>query len=263
MTQPPIDGEFVETHLARVEAIPAPVTVFGTDDPAAIMQRVVAIATPLAEFIKAKKMSKPLGRGRPGEPPREYVMIEGWSFMGAMLGIAPITREVHEMLDAVTGEVRGFEARVELVTRDGSIVGGGIGECSWSERNWSDRDPYAVKSMAQTRATGKAYRLALGFVMSAAGFEATPAEEMPDDLPSRDVNDDRTTRPMTPRKPVAGSVDAPEGTFTNLGQLLTWALQAHGLSRSQVLEMLTDGDTEITDFDLARKAIEEKLGVPQ
>ena len=32
--------------------------------------------------------------------------------------------------------------------------------------------------MAQTRAEGKAYRLLLGWLMKAAGFEATPAEEM-------------------------------------------------------------------------------------
>ena len=33
--------------------------------------------------------------------------------------------------------------------------------------------------MAQTRAVSKALRLPLGFVMSIAGYEATPAEEMP------------------------------------------------------------------------------------
>ena len=35
--------------------------------------------------------------------------------------------------------------------------------------------------MAQTRATSKALRLPLGFVMTLAGLEATPAEEMPQD----------------------------------------------------------------------------------
>jgi hypothetical protein len=103
--------------------------------------------------------------------------------MGAMLGIAPVTREVKE-LRSPEGEVYGFEARVELVNRAGEVVGGGIGECSWAETTWGAREPYALKSMAQTRATGKAFRLALGFVMAAAGFEATPAEEMPQESAS-------------------------------------------------------------------------------
>ena len=33
--------------------------------------------------------------------------------------------------------------------------------------------------MAQTRATSKALRLTLGFVMELAGFDATPADEIP------------------------------------------------------------------------------------
>ena len=37
-----------------------------------------------------------------------------------------------------------------------------------------------MMSMAQTRALGKAYRMALGWIMKMAGYEATPAEEMPD-----------------------------------------------------------------------------------
>jgi len=36
----------------------------------------------------------------------------------------------------------------------------------------------AICSMAQTRATGKAFRNILGWLMKAAGFAATPAEEM-------------------------------------------------------------------------------------
>jgi hypothetical protein len=37
--------------------------------------------------------------------------------------------------------------------------------------------------MAQTRAIGKAYRNTFGFIAKAAGFEATPAEEMPRETP--------------------------------------------------------------------------------
>ena len=50
--------------------------------------------------------------------------------------------------------------------------------CSNKERSKRSFDEYAILSMAQTRAEGKAYRLLLGWLMKAAGFEATPAEEM-------------------------------------------------------------------------------------
>ena len=170
---------------------PQALTVFGTDDPGAIVQRVTAIAQPLAAFIKQQRMSTNI-QGR------EYVLAEGWSFMGAMLGVAPRATAVHELRDA-DGRVCGFEANVELLTRDGAVVGGAIAECSRYESNWADRDDFALKSMAQTRATGKAYRMAFGFVMKAAGYEATPAEEMPaDDARPRQ---DRPAR--TPTPPIA------------------------------------------------------------
>lgn len=177
------------TDIVEYQA-PSSVTVFGTDDPAAIVEMVESKAKALGDFIRAHGMSKRLEsdrarqrREREGrEAPREYVMIEGWSFLGQMLGIAPVTREVREVRDPESNALLGFEARVELVRPDGSVVGGAVGECSWAEERWANREPYAVKSMAQTRAVGKAYRLAYGFVMAAAGFDATPMEEMPHDF---------------------------------------------------------------------------------
>ena len=45
------------------------------------------------------------------------------------------------------------------------------------EPNWRDKPDYALRSMSQTRATSKALRLPLGFVVALAGYEVTPAEE--------------------------------------------------------------------------------------
>lgn len=231
-----------------VELVPVPQTrsPFGTDDPVAIVQRVTAVATPLADFIKQRGMSTRISG-------REYVLAEGWSFMGAMLGVSPIATRVSELRDG-DGFLVGFEAHVELRMRDGSLVGGAVAECSRSETSWAKRDDFALKSMAQTRATGKAYRLAFGFVMKAAGYEATPAEEMgATDLPSRDVDDDRTVRPMQARRPVAGSVDAPgEQHFDNGGQLLTSALNYLHMNKAEVLIVLgVDTIAEVSDYSAA------------
>jgi len=84
-------------------------------------------------------------------------------------------------LDAA-GDQIGWEARVEARTRDGALVGAAESECLRAESKWADRDDYALRSMAQTRATSKALRQPLGFVVALAGYAVTPAEEMPDDL---------------------------------------------------------------------------------
>jgi hypothetical protein len=93
----------------------------------------------------------------------------------------------------------GWEARVIARTRMGEVVGSAEAECLRSEDAWSftpppnkygktppARDDYALRSMAQTRAVSKALRLPLGFVMQLAGFNPTPAEEMP---PTVDMSD--------------------------------------------------------------------------
>lgn len=61
---------------------------------------------------------------------------------------------------------------------DGAVVSSGTGICSNMEIKKLDFDQYAVASMAQTRAIGKAYRNIIGYVMNNAGYESTPAEEM-------------------------------------------------------------------------------------
>jgi hypothetical protein len=60
----------------------------------------------------------------------------------------------------------------------GAVVATGIALCTNAEKTKKYFDEYAILSMAQTRAIGKAYRNLLAWLMKAAGFEATPAEEM-------------------------------------------------------------------------------------
>ena len=73
----------------------------------------------------------------------------------------------------------GWEARVEVRTRDGQVIGAAEAECMRDEKRWATADDYAVRSMAQTRAASKALKMPLGFVFAMAGYETTPAEEMP------------------------------------------------------------------------------------
>jgi hypothetical protein len=56
-------------------------------------------------------------------------------------------------------------------------MGRGIAICSNKEAIKRNFEEYAIASMAQTRAEGKAYRMLLSWLISAAGYETTPAEE--------------------------------------------------------------------------------------
>jgi hypothetical protein len=72
-----------------------------------------------------------------------------------------------------------YQSKVSLLNlRDGQIVGGGFAVCSNKEQGKKFFQEYAIASMAQTRAIGKAYRNLLAWIIRAAGYEPTPAEEM-------------------------------------------------------------------------------------
>lgn len=63
-------------------------------------------------------------------------------------------------------------------TITGIKVGSGFGLCSNLEIAKSAYDEYAVMSMSQTRAVGRGFKNVIGFIMKAAGYADTPAEEM-------------------------------------------------------------------------------------
>jgi hypothetical protein len=105
---------------------------------------------------------------------RKYPRVEWWTTVGLGLGIFPYLMS-NERLDRNDELV--YEASVEI-RMNGQALCRGEAICSSREANWGDRDEYAIKSMAATRATGKAFRLGLSGLAVMAGLEATPAEEM-------------------------------------------------------------------------------------
>lgn len=114
----------------------------------------------------------------------EYVTVEGWEVLGTMLGIVPDTRIVEEMKND-KGRVIGFKARATLYQNpqldDGKIVGGTVLSTAeaYCTKDDFQKKFFSMASMAQTRALGKAYRMALSWIMKMAGFEGTFAEDMP------------------------------------------------------------------------------------
>lgn len=106
---------------------------------------------------------------------KNYVNVEGWQAAGALLGIYPVVRSLENLSDEDT--IR-YRAEVWLKDAGCETVGCGIAICTNKERGKESFEEFAIASMAQTRATGKAFRVRLGFMMKLAGYEATPFEEM-------------------------------------------------------------------------------------
>ena len=113
----------------------------------------------------------------------EYVTVEGWEVLGTMLGIVPDTRIVEEMKNDKDRTI-GFKARATLYQNptftDGKITGGHVLATAeaYCTRDDFQKKYFSMASMAQTRALGKAYRMALSWIMKMAGFESTYAEDM-------------------------------------------------------------------------------------
>lgn len=119
---------------------------------------------------------------------KNYVEVEGWQFAGGSLGLSAVLKTCNKLERGeftftdknnieVTLQEIAYDAWVEVYSGD-RIVSSGFAMCSNKEVKKRSFDEYAVASMAQTRATGKAYRMLLGWLMKQAGYESTTAEEM-------------------------------------------------------------------------------------
>lgn len=129
---------------------------------------------------------------------KDYCNVEAWQMAGASLGLFPIITSVQDLSSETeikymaTCEVRSYQ--------DNKLVSVGIAICSNKEGSKKFFDEYAILSMAQTRAVGKAFRNQLAWLMKAAGFEATPAEEM--DFVDAKADTRVHEEPKKPFKPV-------------------------------------------------------------
>lgn len=158
--------EVYETHET------SPATLFRTDDPAEVAARAIATADALMGVVNQRRrdlISVISGK--------DYPQVECWTLLGTLLGVFPVCEWTRPITDN-EGTILGWEARVTAKTRDGSVVGAAESMCMFAERTWANRESFALRGMAESRATSRALRKPLGFVMKLAGLEATAAEEM-------------------------------------------------------------------------------------
>lgn len=129
--------------------------------------------TEMASVLKNHVVKNKLYTGIKG---KNYAHVEGWQFAGGLMGLYPRVVKVENLSNEKEYK---WLAEVEIVNnKTNEVVSRGFAICSNKESIKKGFDEYAVLSMAQTRAIGKAYRNLVGWVMKLAGYEATPSEEM-------------------------------------------------------------------------------------
>jgi len=181
----------------------------------------IAITRPpemvLAEAQKAAKALTTVLKGKKkpviinGE---QYLEFEDWQTVGKFYGI---TVKVLNTNFIQYGDVRGFEARAVVLTRDGQEISAAEAMCLNDEDKWSTRtkhewkdnkrvktgeEPvplFQLRSMAQTRACAKALRNVLAWVVVLAGYKAMPAEEITGHEFSEREKKTATVQPLQPK----------------------------------------------------------------
>ena len=148
---------------------------FGTSDPAEHIERAVAHAKALKAVVEQRGLISDI-QGK------KYVLYDGWALLASMVGASIVEEWTRPLADG-----NGWEARM-LVMRNGQVIGAAENMCTRDEKRWAKADEYAIRSMAQTRAGGKAARTCLGFIVQLAGYEATPFDEMPQERRTPDTS---------------------------------------------------------------------------
>lgn len=252
---PIVDAETGE--LLPVQAV----TLFGTDEPREVVLRAKAHADALADVIKERGLCTTI-QGK------AYVHVEAWALLGSQLGVFAVCEDVQPVeLEGVFG----FKATVKAVTRHGEIVGRAVAYCMRDEPTWSDnpisksgrklerRTAHALAGMAETRATSRALRKPLGFIVQLAGYQATGAEEMPvgeagggESRPSQHGVGDPGDAPASPTDvPPALQTDEPRLTKAQATKLnvLVGRLRDAGVVTTEQLWLEAGYPTPIPDPD--------------
>lgn len=118
---------------------------------------------------------------------KQYLEFGDWQTLARFFGATVGTEWSQAIMDSAN-KIVGFEARA-VVYQNGQVISSAEARCMRSEKRWGTADEYAVNSMAQTRASAKALRNAFGWVAELAGYQSTPAEEMPTDYDNSPVPD--------------------------------------------------------------------------
>jgi hypothetical protein len=192
--------EVVPMERAVVVAQPGQALVAEVADPSAMVDVAARLATVLKSIVDKQKLYADIKGKR-------YPTVEAWMTIARLDNVV-----AREPVPPIRHEDGSYEAFAELLRlSDGMVIGSSSALCGTKDdAPWGGRAEPARRSMAQTRATSRAFRQQYSWIMALAGYEPTPAEEMPRD-------EERSTeapvpRPAEQRPELTRPVDGLEGT---------------------------------------------------
>lgn len=207
-------------------------------------EQMVVLASRLATVLKAVVDKQKLFALIQG---KKYPTVEAWETIARMDNVVAQEESVVRQDDG------SYVATVQLVRlSDGSVVGRASAMCgSADDRPWNGRAAHNRRSMAVTRAVSRAFRMQYSWIMALAGYEVTPAEEMPYEAP----------------RPVAVESNAPAqpsaADMADLDAPVSATVEDHGPASGMPADAMTlteiqnrAKDARLSVADLNRKAME-------
>ena len=135
--------------------------------PEAVITRAAHVATLLKDIIERQNLFTKFGE-------KKYPHVDAWICLGSLMDAVPREKHIEE---TKTGD---FIATVEIINKyTKEVLMEASGMCGSDEPAWARKPRFSRRSMAVTRATGKAFRLLYSWAMCMAGYAPTPEEEMP------------------------------------------------------------------------------------
>lgn len=143
---------------------------------------------------------------------KKFVKVEGWQAIATAHGCC---LSIEEVIEDPDGNVVVWSAVRRL--SDGLILAKGQGFVGADEKTWKNRDRYARRAMAQTRAMSRVARSVFAHVVVLidANLQTTPAEEMPEEpstppprnIPTQPTSERGPQGPPAARKPRAPRIE--------------------------------------------------------
>jgi len=218
-------------------------------DPDKVLAMGQKMASALKKVLQQNKWTVKIG-------PSEHLRFEAWQTLGSFFGYVPTVLEIEPII--YKEKIIGYRCRAGVKRlKDGVIVAEAEATCSRDEPNWRNKPDFQLRSMAQTRACAKALRLCFSWIVTLAGYDPTPAEEL-DNVANGTANGSPAKKKEDPRTAIAKEVKAlqKELGYTD-SQLLTICHSA-GLVWMESVKDLKEASQE--ELEAVKAKLEEKLG---
>lgn len=176
---------------------------------------------------------------------KRWVKAEGWQALAAACGYSPRIDVVEELAN---GDIRAMCSLIRL--SDGEVVASAEGYIGTDEPTWKSRPRYAKRAMAQTRATSRACRSALAWIIPLldAGLETTPAEEV-----------EHLALTAKPSTPVVVEADPKAELIAKLTKAITQVSNKQGVPSKDIGEQLRKNYGVTSSKDLSIDQLNEAI----